>query len=90
MHRCCKQTQSEDLNLPAFPLALASEGERVRIVFLPCGNKARERLLSMGIALEDEVQVVQKQAGGAMLIEKNGTRYALGGGMALKINVMKC
>lgn len=65
MHRCCKRTQSEDLNLPAFPQALASEGEW---------------LLSMGIALEDEVGVVRKQAVRAMLIEKHGARYALGGG----------
>jgi Fe2+ transport system protein FeoA len=33
---------------------------------------------------------VQKQHGGALLIEKSGCRYALGGGMAHKINVTRC
>ena len=30
-----------------------------------------------------------KQANGAVLIEKSGCRYGLGGGMAHKINVIK-
>jgi Fe2+ transport system protein FeoA len=34
--------------------------------------------------------VVQKQNGGAVLIDKRGSRYALGGGMAHKINVTRC
>jgi ferrous iron transport protein A len=44
----------------------------------------------MGIHIGDEIKVIQKQNGGAMLIEKTGSRYALGGGMAHKINVTRC
>ena len=72
----------------SFPLALAGEGEVVRVSFLPQGSKIQERLMSMGICVNDEVTVVQKQLGGALLIEKNGVRYALGGGMAHKIQVV--
>lgn len=71
-----------------FPLALAAEGERVRIVRM-CGGCLRERLLSMGIDLDDEITVIRRQGGGAVLIEKAGNRYALGGGMAHKINVIR-
>lgn len=53
------------------------------------GCLLRERLLSMGIRLEDELVVVSRQDNGAVLIEKAGCRYGLGGGMAHKINVIK-
>lgn len=43
----------------------------------------------MGINLADNLLVVHKQADGAVLIEKSGCRYGLGGGMAHKINVIK-
>ncbi|MGE4560038.1 MAG: ferrous iron transport protein A [Desulfobulbus sp.] len=72
-----------------FPLSLAGEGEIVRVAMLPEGSKIQERLMSMGINLYDEITVVGKQRGGALMIEKNGTRYALGGGMAHKILVVK-
>ena len=71
-----------------FPLALAAEGERVRIVRM-CGGCLRERLLSMGIDLDDEITIIRRQGGGAVLIKKAGNRYALGGGMAHKINVIR-
>lgn len=73
----------------SFPLALASEGEIVRVIMFPEGSKIQERLISMGISVNDEVTIVQKQPGGALMIEKNGTRYAMGGGMAFKIHVVK-
>ena len=74
---------------PTFPLSMAGEGEMVRVTLLPEGSKIQERLMSMGICINDEVTVVQKQHGGALMIEKNGARYALGGGMAHKIQVVK-
>lgn len=43
----------------------------------------------MGINIEDKLLVVHKQVNGAVLIEKSGCRYGLGGGMAHKINVIK-
>lgn len=74
---------------PTFPLAMAGESEVVSVARLPRGGKVRERLLSMGIAVNDQITVVQKQHGGAIMVEKNGTRYVLGGGMAHKIQVVK-
>jgi len=90
MRNGCLLANAGGAPIPSFPLAIASEGEKVRIVLFRSGTLMRERLLSMGIQLNDELMVVQKQNGGAVLIEKSGTRYALGGGMAHKINVIRC
>ncbi|WP_310601411.1 FeoA family protein [Desulfobulbus sp.] len=81
--------EAEKKQAPSYPLVLASEGEKVKVVSLNGGGLMRERLLSMGINLEDEILVVRKQDNGAVLIEKAGCRYGLGGGMAHKINVIK-
>ena len=73
--------------MPAFPLILAQEGERVKICGLRGKGALKERLLSMGIKLGDEIRVIRKQHRGAVLIEAQGVRYTLGGGMPGKINV---
>jgi ferrous iron transport protein A len=87
---CCEKQRNGVDQEPSFSLALAGEGEKVRIYCCRGGGLLRERLLSMGIHIDDEIKVVQKQNGGAMLIEKMGSRFALGGGMAHKINVTRC
>lgn len=76
-------------HIPSYPLVFANEGEVVQVVALHGGHTFRERLLSMGINIEDKLLVVHKQVNGAVLIEKSGCRYGLGGGMAHKINVIK-
>ncbi|MFT5702482.1 MAG: ferrous iron transport protein A [Desulforhopalus sp.] len=74
----------------SFPLACAAEGESVKIVGIRGGGNLVERLISMGIHVEDQIEVVQRQDKGAVLISRDGSRYALGGGMAHKINVIRC
>jgi len=90
MQYCCEQKSPKPSPPSSFPLALASEGEKVKIIQLRGNDQMRERLLSMGICLDDEIQVIHSQHGGAILIEKSGCRYALGGGMAHKIKVTRC
>lgn len=74
---------------PTFPLAMAGDGETVRIANLCGGALLHKRLLGMGIRLEDIIEVVQRREQGAVLIAKGTGRYALGGGMAHKIYVTK-
>lgn len=88
MQRCCEIPGREQV--PSFSLALAGEGEKVKIVSCRGCGPLRQRLLSMGLHIDDEIIVVRRQNGGAILIEKTGSRYALGGGMAHKINVTRC
>ncbi len=88
----CARASHHDYGLSpcALPLSMACEGEIVRVVAMRGGCGMQERLLSMGIALEDEIEVLQRQGRGAVLIGRNGTKYALGGGMAQKIQVIRC
>jgi Fe2+ transport system protein FeoA len=71
------------------PLPLAVIGEYVRIAAIRGGSKCKERLLSIGIQVEDVVRVIQSRPNGAVLIAKGGNRLMLGGGMAQKIFVIK-
>jgi len=79
---------SEDLSSKnALPLAMASEGESLRIVSLTGGRGFHEKLVSMGLNVGDKIEIVQRRAGGTLVIAKGGIRYGLGGGMAQKILV---
>ncbi len=82
------ERSSEDLSSQStLPLALASEGESLRIVSLRGGRGFHEKLVSMGLNVGDEIEVIERRAGGTVLIAKGGIRYGLGGGMAQKILV---
>ena len=74
-------------NQHAFPLAMAAPGERVRIVFVRSGANLQERLLSMGLNIDDVITVEHSQGRGAVVVSKDKNRYGLGGGMAQKIFV---
>ena len=74
---------------PSFPLTLATTNEKVRIVLIRSGTKLKERLLSIGIQVEDTIEVIQAGQKGAVLVAKNENRFMLGGGMAQKIYVIK-
>ncbi len=90
MKSCCKKTkccEHKDTGGAMFPLALASEGEQVEVVTMGKGKKIHERLLSMGIGIGDELNIIKCQGQGAVLVAKGRNRYALGGGMAQKIYV---
>lgn len=69
-----------------FPLTLAQDGEKVRLINVH-GN-LRKKLASMSLRMGDEVEVVSNQGHGPILIMKQENRFALGGGMAHKIEVV--
>ncbi len=87
--RCRCGNKSSGSAGPAFPLALAGLGERVRVTAIRGGAKLRERLLSIGVQAEDIVEVIQSRPQGAVLVAKGANRLMLGGGMAQKIYVIK-
>ena len=72
----------------SFPLALASAGERVRVVLIRGGANLKERLLSMGIQVDDIIEVLQPRKKCAIIVAKDENRFMLGGGMAQKIYVI--
>ena len=82
------ERSSEDLSSRSvLPLALAGVGERIRIIFLRGGRGFNDKLVSMGLKVGDEIKVIHRRPGGAVLIAKDGTRYALGVVIAQKILV---
>jgi ferrous iron transport protein A len=71
----------------SFALAMAGEGERVRIVALRAGKGLDKRLTDLGLNVGSEVSVVQRQGGG-LLVARDSARVAVGAGMAMKIRVV--
>ncbi len=70
------------------PLTLARQGERVVIQEFMGGAEARMRLLSMGLRIGDEVQIITNIGKGQMAIAAEFKRYVLGRGLAQKIRVL--
>ncbi|NVZ09426.1 ferrous iron transport protein A [Allochromatium humboldtianum] len=69
-----------------FPLAMAGEGERVRIRTLQGGKGLARRLTELGLNPGTEVRIVARQGCG-LVVARGETRLALGCGMAVKILV---
>ena len=74
------------MNASCFPLMMADEGVRVRVVALKGGAGLDRRMTEMGLNVGAELVVRQRQGGG-MEVMRGETRFALGGGMAHKIMV---
>jgi ferrous iron transport protein A len=79
--------KSENTSQRVFPLAMASEGERVKIVSVQRGKNLAKRLIAMGIIEETELHILQRQPGQGLVVVCGETRMALGAGMANKIMV---
>ena len=74
------------MNTSNFPLMMADEGARVRLVALNGGAGLDRRMTEMGLNVGAELVVRQRQGGG-LVVMRGETRFALGGGMAHKIMV---
>ena len=72
-----------------FPLAMAQEGEQVRVFLLRGGKGLEMRLTSLGLNIGSELTISQR-AGGNLVVIRGETRLALGEGMAHKIMVVRC
>ncbi|PXF58425.1 MAG: ferrous iron transport protein A [Deltaproteobacteria bacterium] len=82
------ERSSEDLSLQnVLSLALAEVGKRIRIISMRGGRGFNNKVVSMGLKVGDEIRVVYRRPGGAVLIAKGQTRYALGVVMTQKILV---
>ena len=75
-------------HIKGFPLSFADKGETVKIVSLWNGRGFRARLISLGIDIGDVIEILQCRQNGAVFIAKGGARYAIGCGMAQKIEVI--
>lgn len=71
-----------------FPLAMAGEGEHVKIFLLRGGKGLQSRLTDLGLYVGSELIVSQRQGSGLVVI-RGESRFALGAGMAQKIMVIR-
>lgn len=71
---------------PQMPLTMLSEGKNCRVREVRAGKDLKRRLIEMGFTPSSSVRLIGCERG-SLLINVNGTRYALGKGMAMKIMV---
>jgi Fur family ferric uptake transcriptional regulator len=81
----CAQCLKERIQL--MPLIMAKPGERLILKEFSGGVSARMRLLSMGLRLGDEIEVITNNRQGQLAIAADYKRYVLGRGLAQKILV---
>ncbi len=68
------------------PLSSIAAGTQVRFCSIHAGRRAQERLLSMGLPLGVEINVIGNRQG-AVVIARDSNRLAIGPGMAQKMMV---
>ena len=75
--------------LQVLPLTMMPEGTKGKVVSINAGRGLKRRLVEMGF-LENTVVTVHRSDRGALMVNVNGSKYALGKGMAMKIMVIDC
>jgi Fur family ferric uptake transcriptional regulator len=73
--------------VPHLPLTSAKAGEKLVIKDFSGGSKARMRLLSMGLRLDDQIEVITNSGKGQLVIAVDNKRYIIGRGLAEKLFV---
>ncbi|MFW6052575.1 MAG: transcriptional repressor [Desulfosalsimonas sp.] len=81
----CNQCLSERVS--KMPLTSAKTGERIVISELSGGTSSRLRLMSMGLRVGDELEIITNYGKGQMVVAAGNQRYVLGRGLARKIIV---
>jgi Fur family ferric uptake transcriptional regulator len=69
------------------PLTMARPGERLVLKEFNGGSRVRMRLLTMGLRLGDEIEVITNNSQGQIAVALDFKRYAIGRGLAQKILV---
>ena len=69
------------------PLTIGKQGERLVIEDFMGGTASRMRLLTMGLRIGDEIEVVTNIGKGQMVVAVKDNRYVLGRGLAKKVMV---
>ena len=81
---CAKCREDRDRLLP---LTRARQGERLIIKEITGGTHVRMRILTMGLRIEDIIEVVTNLSKGPLVVASDFKRYVLGRGLAQKIVV---
>lgn len=85
LYGICRQCMAGQDDL--IPLERTKKGERVVIKAFAGGTAGRLRLLSMGLRIGDEIEIITNVSHGQLVIAADFKRLVLGRGMAQKILV---
>lgn len=69
-------------------LGNVAKGKRVRFLAAEGGRALQGRLAAMGLVPGAEIEVIQNEGSGPIILCLRGSRIALGRGMACKIQVV--
>ena len=69
------------------PLTAIASGGKAKVVALLGGRGFQNRMVSMGLKVGCEIEVLHRGSRGPVLVAAGGTRLALGHGMAERILV---
>ncbi|MFO1129383.1 MAG: FeoA family protein [Rhodospirillales bacterium] len=72
-----------------FPLPLASEGERVRIVGFRSGREMERKLADLGLCVGSEITIVSRDLRGPLLVARDSVRIGIGAGIAHRVFVIR-
>lgn len=72
---------------PLMPLSLARRGERLVIAEMRAGKTAHSKLTSLGFCTGDNVEIINNDNHGRLVLAHNNTRIAISRGIADKIMV---
>lgn len=70
--------------MPTRPLSEAPVGSKVRLVAIDGNKQLARRLLSLGLSVGSEVQILNRRGRG-VVVARQGNRVALGKGVAEKL-----
>lgn len=71
-----------------FPLAMAQEGEQVKVTLYRGGKNQQMRLTELGLNVGCELHISHRQ-GANMVVIRGETRLAVGAGIAQKVMVIR-
>jgi Fur family ferric uptake transcriptional regulator len=83
----CAACRSEAVSV--IPLSAAKPGERLVIDGIDGGTRSKLRIRSMGLKTGDSVEVITNAGNGQLVVARDHQRYALGRGLATKIQVRR-
>ncbi len=69
------------------PLPTVAPGQRVQVMAIAAGQRATHRLQAMGLVPGADIQVIQSQGNGALIIAVGDSRLAVERGIAHKVLV---
>jgi len=76
--------------VPLIPLSAAKQGEHLIIRELSGGATAKMRLMTMGLRVGDELEIITNRERGQVVVAADYKRYVLGRGLAQKIMAEPC